>query len=77
MLSVLPDSDRFRTLAFRPKFEARRRQKNAFPAFREPEQLHQSVNDVVLRHCCFAAYRKNFEVIGVTEGYGKVAVSLL
>lgn len=24
-----------------------------------------------------AAYRQNFEVIGVTEGYGKVAVSLL
>jgi len=52
VLSVLPDSDRFRSLAFRPKFETwRRRQTNTFPVFREREQLHQYVNDVVLRHC--------------------------
>lgn len=52
VLSVLPDSDRFRTLAFRPKFEARwRRQQNACRVFRECEQLHQNLNDLVLRHC--------------------------
>jgi hypothetical protein len=49
VLAVLPDSDRFRSLAFRPKFESWcRQQKNQFPVFTNREQLHQYVNDVVL-----------------------------
>lgn len=49
VLAVLPDSERFRSLAFRPKFETwRRQQKSEFPIFAEREQLHQHINDVVL-----------------------------
>jgi hypothetical protein len=49
VLAVLPDSERLRSLAYRPKFESWcRAQAGNYPVFREREELYEYLNRVVL-----------------------------